>query len=78
MFYVVEISTGDAQIAGKAVYQYNTRDEAVATFHSKLGAAMKSDLFETELVLVIEDNGSVERVEKYIKAAPAPDPAPEE
>lgn len=78
MFYVVEISTGDAKVAGKSVYQYQTRDEAVATFHSKLGAAMKSDLFETELVLVIEDNGSVERVEKYIKAAPAPDPAPEE
>lgn len=71
MFYVVEVSTGDAQIAGKAVYQYNTLDEAVGTFHSKLGSAMKSALYETELVLVIEDNGSVNRSEKYIKT-PAP------
>lgn len=67
MFYVVEISTGDAKVAGKSVYQYQTLDEAVGTFHSKLGAAMKSDLFETELCLVIEDNGSVNRSEKYIR-----------
>lgn len=71
MFYVVEISTGDAQIAGKSVYQYDTIEAAVATFHSKLGAAMKSPLFETELCLVIEDNGSVNRSEKYIKAQQA-------
>ena len=67
MFYVVEVSTGDAQIAGKAVYQYNTLAEAVGPFHSKLGSAMKSALYETELVLVIEDNGNVNRSEKYIK-----------
>ena len=56
MFYVVEISTGDAQIAGKAVYQYNTLDEAVGTFHSKLGSAMKSALFPIATdVRIIED-----------------------
>lgn len=67
MFYVIEITTGDAKIAGRAVYQYGTRDEAVATFHSKLGTAMKSDLYESSLVMVVEDNGSVERSEKYTK-----------
>ena len=71
MFYVIEISTGDAKIAGKAIYQYNTIDEAVATFHSKLGTAMKSDLYETELVLVIGEDGEVMRAEKYTKPAPA-------
>lgn len=67
MFYVIEISTGDAKIAGKAIYQYNTIDEAVATFHSKLGTAMKSDLYATELIMVMDDEGAVLRVEKYIK-----------
>lgn len=67
MFYVIEISTGDAKIAGKAVYQYATIDEATATFHSKLGAAMKSDLFESELLMVMDAEGAVLRVEKYTK-----------
>ena len=68
MFYVIEVSTGDAAIAGKAVYQYETQEEAVGTFHSKLGAAMKSDKFTTELCMVIDDNGAVYRSEKYTKA----------
>lgn len=67
MYYVIEISTGDAKIAGKAVYQYATIDEATATFHSKLGTAMKSDLYETELVLVIGAEGEVMRSEKYTR-----------
>ena len=70
MFYVIEIATGDPKIAGKAVYQYATIDEATATFHSKLGTAMKSDLYETELVLVIGADGEVMRSEKYTKPAP--------
>lgn len=70
MFYVLEVSTGDSKIAGKAVYQYNTITEAVATFHSKLGAAMKSDLYDSELIMVIEANGSVVCSEKYIKPEP--------
>ena len=72
MFYVIEITTGDPKIAGKAVYQYATIDEATATFHSKLGAAMKSDLYTSELVLVIGEDGEVIRSEKYTKPAPAP------
>lgn len=69
MFYVIEITTGDPKIAGKAVYQYATIDEATATFHSKLGTAMKSDLYTSELVLVIREDGEVMRSEKYTKAA---------
>lgn len=67
MYYVIEISTGDAQVAGKAVYQYDTLDAAVATFHSKLGSAMKSALFESELLMVMDAEGAVLRVEKYTK-----------
>lgn len=67
MFYVIEVSTGDPTIAGSAVYKYNTLNEAVATFHTKLGNAMKSALFTSELVMVIDDAGAVYRTEKYIK-----------
>lgn len=66
MYYVLEITTGDAKVAGKSVYQYATADEAVATFHSKLGNAMKSDLYDTELVMVIADDGTVYRQERFV------------
>lgn len=71
MFYVIEIATGDPKIEGKAIYQYDTIEAAVGAFHSKLGAAMKSDLYETELVLVIGADGEVMRSEKYTKPASA-------
>lgn len=69
-FYLVEIASGDAKIAGKAVYEYETLHEAVANFHSKLGSAMKSDMFESELVMVINGEGGVHMSEKYIANEP--------
>lgn len=66
-FYLIEIATGDAKITGKAVYEYETENEAVASFHSKMGSAMKSELFESELLIVIDENGKVLKREKYIK-----------
>lgn len=42
MFYLIEISTGDTQITGRAVYAHDSENAAVASFHSKLGQAMKS------------------------------------
>lgn len=65
-YYLLEISEGNSKIAGKAVYEYGTENEAVAMFHQKLGTAMKSDLFTSELVMVIDDNGAVLKSEKYI------------
>ncbi len=76
MFYVIEVSTGDAAIAGRAIYAYETYDEAVATFHSKMGTAMKSLMYATELLMVIGDDGAVYRTEKF--TSPAPEPEVEE
>lgn len=70
MFYVLEVSTGESAIAGRAVYGYNTQDEAVATFHSKMGTAMKSLMYATELLMVIGDDGAVYRTEKFTRPAP--------
>ena len=69
-FYLIEVAEGDSKIAGKAIYEYATLDEAVANFHSKLGTAMKSDLFESELVMVINSEGGVHKSEKWAKAVP--------
>lgn len=66
-YYLIEISEGDSKIAGKAVYSFADRNEAVANFHSKLGSAMKSDLFTSEQVLVINDSNAIIMAEKYIK-----------
>lgn len=67
MFYLIEITTGDPKVAGKAVYEYATNTEAVATFHSKMGSAMKSDLYTSELLLVIDENGSVLKRERFVR-----------
>ena len=78
MFYVIEIAKGDASIQGKAVYEYETENEAVATFHSKLGTAMKSALYDSSLVMVIDSNGAVYRSEKYTKPVSEPEAVAEE
>lgn len=67
MFYLVEIAEGDSKIAGRAVYGYETEDLAVATFHTKLGQAMKSELFTSELCIVIDADGKVIKREKWVK-----------
>ena len=58
-FFVIEISDGDERIAGKAIYGYQTEREAVATFHQRMATAMKSDLYDSELVLVIDKYGVI-------------------
>lgn len=70
MYYLIEISTGDSKIAGKSIYTYADYNDAIGTFHTKLGNAMKSDLFTSELVMVIDDYGTVLKVERYDKPMP--------
>lgn len=69
-YFVIEIATGDTKIAGKGIYEFATRKEAVASFHSKLGVAMKSDLYESDLIMVINETGAQEMVELYIAKEP--------
>lgn len=73
MFYVLEVSHGDSKIEGKAVYEYGTLNEAVGSFHQKLGSAMRSDLYTDELVMVIGADGAVYRSEKYIATPVEPE-----
>lgn len=68
-FYVIEITT-KADTTTKGVYEYATENEAVASFHSKMGGAMKNKDYLAELLMVIDDNGAVLKVEKYTAEVP--------
>ena len=57
MYYVIQISKGDAKIAGKSIYEYDTEKAAVAAFHKKLGTAMDSELYTSSIVMVIDESG---------------------
>lgn len=70
MYYVIEIAKGDAKIAGKGVYEYQTLDEAIGAWHAKLGIAIKSDLYASDLCMVVGNDGAVYRSEQYVKASP--------
>lgn len=65
MFFLLEITTTDK--ISKAVYQYDTLNEAKANFHSKLGSQMKSASCLAELVMVVDENGAVYASERYTK-----------
>lgn len=66
-FYLIEVASGDSKIAGKGMYEYATRDEAIANFHSKMGTAMKSDLYTREQLLVVDENNVVYKSEIFTR-----------
>ena len=81
MFYVLEV-TQTKQADGtvkteKGVYSYETKAQAVQSFHSRIGGQMKQDACISELVMVIGDDGAVYRSEKYVKTAEQAEPATE-
>lgn len=65
MFYLIEITTTDK--AAKAVYQYDTLDEAKANYHTKMGNQMKSAACKDELCVIIDSNGAVHVSDHYVK-----------
>lgn len=64
-YYLIEIADGDEKIKGKAIYEFDTRDKAIANFHSKMGVAMKSDMYKSEQLIVINSANGVEVEEIY-------------
>lgn len=69
MYYVIEVATGDSKIAGKAIYEYATYNEAVATFHQKMATSMKSEMYTTELVMVVDKYGTVIERKRFEREA---------
>lgn len=65
MYYLTEITTTDK--ISKAVYQYETLDEAKANYHTKMGNQMKSAACKDELCVVIDGAGAVHVSDHYVK-----------
>lgn len=59
-YYVIEVTKyADGTADSKAIYAYDSETEAVATFHQRMGGAMKNTNYAFELVQVINDYGVV-------------------
>lgn len=65
-YYVIEIADGDDKIKGKGIYSYDNERDALASFHKKLGVAMSSDLYTSDLVMVINESGVVIQRECWV------------
>lgn len=80
MFYLIEL-TGKADKVEKGIYAYDTRNEAIANFHTKMGGAMKKDDYLSEMLMVIDQYGAVQIYDYYTQVVdpePEPEPDPEE
>jgi len=64
--YLIEISAGDEKIAGKGIYEYENSRMATAAYHTKLGTAMKSELYTSEMLMVINEDGDTLEKTHYI------------
>lgn len=77
-YYVIEIAEGDAKIKGKGIYEYEDKMLALASFHSKLGTAMKSDLYASEQIMVVDSNNGIIAMDRFEKPyQPAVEVVPE-
>lgn len=69
-FYLIEITTyEDSTPLAKGIYEYNTKNEAVANFHTKLGGAMKNANYASEQLIVVGDNNEIIESALYVKEA---------
>lgn len=66
-YYLIEIAEGDSKIAGKAIYEYSNRNEALANFHKKNGNARLSELYTSQQLLVINSDNGREAEDKWVR-----------
>lgn len=71
LIFIMNLADGKED---KAVYAYNSLDEARANFHKQLGGWMQKDNVEHILAMVINSDGGVYCSETYTKPAPIVDP----
>lgn len=57
MFYLLNIETYSDTPISKSVYQYDDQSTAVASFHSRIGAAMKNEKCVSVLCKVMTETG---------------------
>lgn len=66
-YYLFQSVVGDEKVAGKSVYEYDSEDAVVASYHSELGKAMKSALYHDILIMAIDENGKVIERKRHTK-----------
>ena len=79
-FYEVEIQVNNEGTESKAIYSYDTRDQAVAVFHQKMASGITAGLagnLASVLNLVINEYGNTVIMERWVAPAPEPE-VPEE
>lgn len=68
MFYLIEVTTyNDSTPTGKAIYSYETHDEALAAFYGKMRGAIVNTDYASELCMIINEQGSVQRYEYWVR-----------
>lgn len=66
MYYLIEVTTYvDETQKAKGIYEYDDEILAIASFHNKMGGAMKNENYATELVQVVTGNGVVVATEYF-------------
>lgn len=66
MFYLIEITTyEDNTKDAYGVYPQETLDVATASFHQKMAGAIRNENYASELCLLIDGRGAVQRYEYW-------------
>ena len=69
MYYLIEITKYNNETAdGYGVYPYETLDAAVAAYHGKLRGAIVNETYASELCMIINGIGAVQRYEYWERA----------
>lgn len=70
MYYLVEITKYNNETADAyGVYAYDTLDGAVAAYHQKLRGAIVNETYASELCMIINGLGAVQRYEYWERNA---------
>ena len=65
-YYLIEVTTyTDGRADSKSLTTYDDELEAVGKFHQKLGGAMTTETYATELLQVVAGNGVVVATEFF-------------
>ena len=77
MYYVVRVKRlKDGTEKKSELMSYETRQEALAKFHTNMGTDMVDDTLIGSMCVVLNEHGGTE-IKDYWQGEPAPEPEPE-
>lgn len=70
MYYLIEITNyNNSTPTAKGVYSYDNLDAATAAFHQKMAGAINNATYASELCMIIDERGAVQRYEFWVRGA---------